>query len=70
MTPLSAMHRSGEYGSDIARLLPDCREATIELLADQNAVARVREAETAVAADQRNTVDEMVALMQQRRERA
>ncbi|MGH8968883.1 MAG: type II toxin-antitoxin system Phd/YefM family antitoxin [Actinomycetes bacterium] len=48
----------------------DSLEATIELLADQDAVARVREAEAAVAGGQLTTVDEMAALMQQRHERA
>jgi antitoxin YefM len=48
----------------------DSLEATIELLADQDAVARVREAEAAVAAGRLTTGDEMAALMRQRRERA
>jgi len=48
----------------------DSLEATIELLADQEAVARVREAEAAAAAGQLTTLDEMAELMHQRRERA
>ncbi|MEO7981462.1 MAG: hypothetical protein ABI807_11315 [Sporichthyaceae bacterium] len=43
----------------------------IELLADQDAVARIREAaKAAVAAGQLTTVNEMAVLRQQRRERA
>lgn len=44
-------------------------EATIELLADEDAVRRVREAEAAVSAGELTTVDEMDELMRQRRER-
>lgn len=46
----------------------DSLEATIELLADEDAVARVREAEAAVSAGELTTVDEMGELMRQRRE--
>lgn len=47
----------------------DSLEATIELLADEGAVARVRAAEAAVSAGQLTNVDEMGELMRQRRER-
>lgn len=44
-------------------------EATIELLQDEDAMARVRAAEAAIAAGDVTTADEMAALMAQRRER-
>jgi antitoxin YefM len=44
-------------------------EATIELLADQAAMARIREAEADIAAGNLVTGEEMAALMTQRRER-
>lgn len=47
----------------------DSLEATIELLADPAALARVREAEAAVAAGDLTTADEMAEIMAQRRER-
>ena len=47
----------------------DSLEATIELLADPGALARVREAEAAVAAGDSTTGDEMAALMTQRGKR-
>lgn len=47
----------------------DSLEATIELLADEDAVSRVRNAEAAVSAGQLTTVEEMDELMGQRRER-
>jgi antitoxin YefM len=47
----------------------DSLEATIELLSDEDAVARVREAEVAMSAGQLTTADEMGELMRQRRER-
>ncbi len=43
-------------------------EATIELLSDSQAMARIREAEEAVAAGEVTTGDEMVAIMRRRRE--
>jgi antitoxin YefM len=42
-------------------------EATIELLADPAAVARIQDAETAIAAGDSTTAEEMAALMAQRR---
>ena len=42
-------------------------EATIELLADPAAIARVKDADTAIAAGDSTTADEMAALMAQRR---
>jgi prevent-host-death family protein len=47
-------------------------EATIELLSDPAAVARIREAEDAIARGEATTADEMAELMRQReaRERA
>lgn len=47
----------------------DSLEATIELLADPAALARIREAEAAVAAGDLTTADEMAEIMAQRRER-
>ena len=44
-------------------------EATIELLQDPEAIARVRQAEADVAAGDVTTLDEMAALMEQRRAR-
>ena len=44
-------------------------EATIELLQDEDALARVRAAEAAIAAGDVTTADEMANLMAQRRER-
>jgi prevent-host-death family protein len=44
-------------------------EATLELLADEAAVARVREAEAAVAAGDTTSADDMSELMKLRRER-
>lgn len=44
-------------------------EATLELLADEAAVARVREAEAAVAAGDTTSADDMAELMKLRRER-
>ncbi|MBA3294245.1 MAG: type II toxin-antitoxin system Phd/YefM family antitoxin [Geodermatophilaceae bacterium] len=44
-------------------------EATIELLSDESAKARVREAEAAVAAGDLTTAEEMAALMEGRRQR-
>jgi antitoxin YefM len=44
-------------------------EATIELLSDPEAMARVREAEAAIARGDYTTADEMAALMAQRRAR-
>lgn len=44
-------------------------EATIELLQDEAAMARVREAEAAVAAGDVTTGEEMAKLMDQRRQR-
>ena len=44
-------------------------EATLELLADEAAMARVREAEVAVAAGDTTSADEMAELMNLRRER-
>ena len=44
-------------------------EATIELLQDPEAIERVRQAEADVAAGDLTTLDEMAALMEQRRER-
>jgi antitoxin YefM len=44
-------------------------EATIELLSDSGAVARVREAEAAIARGETVTADQMAALMEQRRAR-
>lgn len=44
-------------------------EATLELLADGAAMARVREAEVAVAAGDTTSADEMAELMNLRRER-
>ena len=44
-------------------------EATIELLSDESARARVREAEASVAAGDLTTVEEMAALMEARRRR-
>jgi prevent-host-death family protein len=44
-------------------------EATIELLSDELAKSRVREAEAAVAAGDLTTAEEMAALMEGRRER-
>lgn len=44
-------------------------EATIELLSDESAKARVREAEAAVAAGELTTAEEMAALMEARRRR-
>lgn len=44
-------------------------EATLELLADETAMARIREAEAAVAAGDVTSEDEMAELMARRRER-
>lgn len=44
-------------------------EATIELLQDPDAIARVRQAEADVAAGDVTTLDEMAGLMEQRRAR-
>ena len=44
-------------------------EATIELLQDEDAMARVRAAEAAIAAGDITTADEMADLMANRRER-
>ena len=44
-------------------------EATIELLRDNAAITRVREAEAAIAADDLTTVEEMAKLMAERRMR-
>lgn len=44
-------------------------EATIELLADEAAMARARTAEAAVTADELTTAGEMAQLMRQRRKR-
>ena len=44
-------------------------EATIELLRDNAAITRVREAEAAIAADDLMTVEEMAKLMAERRMR-
>ncbi len=44
-------------------------EATIELLSDEPAKSRIREAEAAVAAGDLTTAEEMAALMEGRRER-
>ena len=44
-------------------------EATIELLSDAPAVARIREAEAAAGAGDLTTAEEMAELMRQRRQR-
>jgi len=45
----------------------DSLEATLELLADQAAMSRVRDAETAAAAGEVTSADEMSSLMARRR---
>lgn len=45
----------------------DSLEATIELLSDEPAKARIREAEAAVAAGDLTTADDMTELMERRR---
>lgn len=47
----------------------DSLEATIELLSDESATARIREAEASVAAGDLTTAEEMAALMEARRRR-
>jgi antitoxin YefM len=47
----------------------DSLEATIELLSDQSAMARVRESEAAAAAGDVTTAEEMTQLMERRRQR-
>ena len=44
-------------------------EATIELLSDQAAMARIREAEDAIARGEATTAEEMAELMKQRKAR-
>jgi prevent-host-death family protein len=44
-------------------------EATIELLSDPQAIARIRQAEAAIAAGETVTAEEMADLMSQRRAR-
>lgn len=48
----------------------DSLEATIELLADDAAMERVRAADAAVAAGEVTTADEMAGLVRHRRQRA
>ncbi|WP_131746653.1 type II toxin-antitoxin system Phd/YefM family antitoxin [Frankia sp. Cppng1_Ct_nod] len=43
-------------------------EATLELLSDPRAMARIREADEAIAGGEVTTGDEMAAIMQRRRE--
>jgi antitoxin YefM len=45
-------------------------EATVELLADEDAVRRIREADADVAAGRVTTAEEMAGLMAERRRRA
>jgi antitoxin YefM len=47
----------------------DSLEATIELLSDPAAMARIREADAAITGGQVTTVEEMAALMTQRKAR-
>jgi prevent-host-death family protein len=47
----------------------DSLEATLELLADETAMTRVREAEAAVAAGDVTSAEDMAELMTRRRER-
>jgi PHD/YefM family antitoxin component YafN of YafNO toxin-antitoxin module len=47
----------------------DSLEATLELLADETAMTRVREAEAAVAAGDVTSAEDMADLMRRRRER-
>lgn len=47
----------------------DSLEATIELLNDEPAQRRIREAETALAAGNMTTAEDMAALMENRRQR-
>lgn len=44
-------------------------EATIELLSDPQAMARIREAEAAIERDETTSADEMAELMKQRKAR-